>query len=146
MSESKIVTCIRRLTFEAGHRVYGHETVCKNPHGHSYKVFIHASAPKLDSLGRVVDFKFLKQKFGTWIDEHWDHAFLFFSEDVKMMEIFTSNPEFKSYSLPMNPTAENLAIFIKDILAPTLMEGYEQVTITKVEVHETENCSAEVAA
>lgn len=141
---SAVVTCVRRLTFEAGHSVYGHNSGCQNMHGHSYKVFIHASSNAVDDLGMVVDFKFLKARFGTWIDKHWDHAFIFYREDPRRLKYFSDNLDEKSYALPMNPTAENLALFIKDILAPDLIADLPQVKITKVQVHETENCFAEV--
>ena len=57
------VTCTRRLCFEAGHRVYGHESKCANLHGHSYKVErgLRSGAGR---VGRVIDFSVLKEKIG----------------------------------------------------------------------------------
>ena len=76
------VECIRKLTFCSGHRVLGHESKCANAHGHNYSVFIHASADKLDSLGRVIDFGVIKQILNPWLDTNWDHTFLVYKEDL----------------------------------------------------------------
>ena len=69
-------TATRRLQFCAGHRVHDHESECRNLHGHNYVVFLTAASTSddpLDKLGRVIDFGVLKEKFGAWIDEWWDH-------------------------------------------------------------------------
>ena len=63
-------SCTRRIQFASGHRVLGHENKCRHIHGHNYVAFIHAEAEQLDSIGRVIDFGVLKDKFGGWIDEH----------------------------------------------------------------------------
>src|SRR5262249_24520110 len=50
------VQCARRITFCTGHRVLRHEGKCAHLHGHNYTAIVHAAAPDLDGLGRVVDF------------------------------------------------------------------------------------------
>ena len=49
-----MITCTRRLTFCAGHRVLGHESKCAHPHGHNYVVYVTAEAEQLDDVGRVM--------------------------------------------------------------------------------------------
>lgn len=141
------ISCVRKLTFEAGHRVYNHESTCKNLHGHSYKLFLHAQAPKLDQLGRVIDFKVLKGAFLPWIDYHWDHSFLWFQDDEVCRGAFRSyapTMNTKNYKCDFNPTAENMALFILNKLGPELLKGTE-VKVTKVVLWETENCYVEVS-
>lgn len=140
------VQASRKLTFETGHRVYKHESACKNMHGHSYKLFLYAEAEHLDSVGRVIDFKVLKTKFLPWIEDNWDHAFIWFDKDYAMEEMFVGGPLslLKNWKAPFNPTAENMAIFILNELGPRLLQN-TGVTITKVELHETENCKVEVS-
>jgi hypothetical protein len=61
MSEPGQVLAIRRIPFAAGHRVFQHESKCRNLHGHNYVAVLHARADAgLDALGRVIDFSVLK--------------------------------------------------------------------------------------
>lgn len=134
----------RRLTFCAGHRVYQHESKCRNPHGHNYVVHVTATAAKwLDSVGRVIDFSVLKDKLGTWLDDNWDHAFIWFKDDPDMKEIYEKNYSWKNYRLPNNPTAENMGEYLLREVCPELFKGCG-VLITKIVIEETENCVAEV--
>jgi 6-pyruvoyltetrahydropterin/6-carboxytetrahydropterin synthase len=139
-------TAIRRLQFCAGHRVLGHESKCANPHGHNYVVFLHARGIRqdLDGLGRVIDFSVLKEKIGSWIEEKWDHTSILFSEDrelIAAMERFEATK--KVFIMPMNPTAENMARYLLDFVAPHQLEN-TGVEVFKVALWETENCLAEV--
>lgn len=134
------VTCTRRLTFEAGHRVYGHESKCSNLHGHSYKVVLTACGP-IDSIGRVIDFSVLKQRIGSWIDEYLDHAFLVFIDDTEARRALEQIAGQKIFVMASNPTAENIARYFLEEVCPALLTDAE-VLVTKVVVHETENCHA----
>lgn len=135
-----VPTCVRRLTFEAGHRVYGHENKCANLHGHSYKVLVEARAAQLDGIGRVIDFSVLKQKIGTWIDENWDHAFIYYQQDHDVYDALTRVGG-RRFGLPANPTAENLADHLLRSVCPTVLKD-AGVEVHRVTVHETENCYA----
>lgn len=136
---SKEIT--RRLQFCSGHRVYGHESQCANLHGHNYVVFITATADTLDSVGRIIDFSVLKEKFGAWIDKFWDHGFLWFNEDEECKALFKNLPKMKNFKCSFNPTAELMAGYLLKEIAPMLMNG-TGVTVIKIELQETENCSA----
>lgn len=134
----------RRLTFCAGHRVHGHETKCQYPHGHNYVVHVTAEALRsLDGIGRVIDFSVLKEKLGTWIDTNWDHAFIFWKQDEELLRIYAERLLWKHYILPSNPTAENMAAYLLNVICPSLFEGYP-IAITRIMIEETENCQAEV--
>ncbi|MEM1282099.1 MAG: 6-carboxytetrahydropterin synthase [Chlamydiota bacterium] len=143
MNDSTGVTCTRRIKFSAGHRVMGHESKCATPHGHNYTVDITAEADTLDDVGRVIDFSVLKEKIGGWIDEHWDHTFLLYEKDVETIEALKQVPANKPlYICPFNPTAEEIAKYLLLKIAPEVLQG-TGVRITKIVVHETDNCSAE---
>jgi 6-pyruvoyltetrahydropterin/6-carboxytetrahydropterin synthase len=148
-------SCTRRLQFCAGHRVMGHENKCAHLHGHNYVVYLEAEPDKeLDKVGRVVDFSVLKYKIGTWIDKHWDHGFILHEHDenaIKALRWFNKNMtcdfdgtnEFtqKLFKLPYNPTAENMAKYLLEVVGPRELEG-TGCHLTNVQVDETENCSA----
>ena len=150
-------TITRRLEFDAGHRVWGHESKCAHLHGHRYVVHIQVWAPNLDGIGRVVDFSVIKEKVGGWIDAHWDHNFLCHPDDpitllemypqvclrhseppVRIGAILTDKPFYRM--LKGNPTAENMAeeLYHKacDLLPSPLR-------VTCVRVFETPNCWAD---
>lgn len=133
----------RRIQFCAGHRVMGHENKCAGLHGHNYEALFVAAADRLDSLGRVIDFGVLKERLGTWIDDNWDHAMILFEQDTEAIEAVQNLSHQKLYKLPHNPTAENMAIYLLEKICPRLMEG-TGVTIQRIVLQETPNCSAEV--
>lgn len=145
------LNCTRRIQFCAGHRVMGHESKCAHLHGHNYVVEITAVA-ELDSIGRVIDFSVLKELVGGWIETNWDHGFIlnqldhtaktalnYFSE---IMSSKTSEFKQKIYFIPNNPTAENMAVYLLETICPTLVSNLG-IVITKIVLHETENCKAE---
>ncbi|MEX1012749.1 MAG: 6-carboxytetrahydropterin synthase [Waddliaceae bacterium] len=141
----KKITCTRKIHFCAGHRVMNHESKCATVHGHNYYVYLTAQAPSLDSLGRVVDFTVLKEKIGGWIDENWDHTFLVCDQDTELVHVLeTLSQRKKPFICPFNPTAEEMAIYLLKKVSPELLEG-TGVVITKVAVHETDNCYAEAS-
>lgn len=137
------IKCIRKIYFSSGHRVFGHEGHCKNPHGHNYCAHIFAESNGLDSLGRVVDFAVLKEKIGGWIDFHFDHTFLVYEKDDEMIKALNMvKSDKKAFICPFNPTAENIASYLLLTVAPNELKGSD-VTVTKVILYETENCYAE---
>lgn len=142
------ITCTRRIQFCAGHRLLGHESKCSHLHGHNYVALFHARAEELDGVGRVVDFSVLKERLGGWVDEHWDHGFIFNALDVVTRDLLQqANADLplgqKSYQLPVNPTAENMADHLLRVVAPAVMLN-TGVEVYKVTLWETENCCAEV--
>lgn len=140
-----MITATRRIQFCAGHRVVRHESKCRNIHGHNYVAFFEAYGVDndVDRLGRVIDFSVLKEKIGGWIDEHWDHGFIAYSEDVDVIPaIEACLPGQKMFIMQNNPTAENMAKYLLNIVCPMQLLG-TGVKVRKVTLWETENCYAE---
>lgn len=145
------VTATRRLQFCAGHRVHQHESKCGHLHGHNYVVFLTAEGIEdpLDPIGRVVDFAVLKERIGTWIDQHLDHGFMLARDDeeaVAALAMFkaSNGAKQKLFLMPYNPTAENIARYLLEVVGPLQLAG-TGCRLTAVVVWETENCLAEVA-
>ncbi|HJP29072.1 MAG: 6-carboxytetrahydropterin synthase [Candidatus Latescibacteria bacterium] len=137
------ITAVRRLHFCAGHRVVGHEGKCANLHGHNYVAFVHVRSRggDLDDVGRVIDFGVIKQKVGGWIDEHWDHGFIFWSQDPDLAALYDDQlAAMKYFRAEWNPTAENMASHLLAV-ATELLAG--DLVVEKVEMWETENCYAD---
>ena len=107
-----LMTCTRTIEWDCGHRVYEHAGKCKHPHGHRYKAEITAKGySHLDRLGMVVDFSVLKDVYGTWVNDCWDHGFLAYKEDVELIQALNQVPESKVYVCEFNPTVRILHIF-----------------------------------
>jgi 6-pyruvoyltetrahydropterin/6-carboxytetrahydropterin synthase len=142
-----MISATRRLQFCAGHRVHQHESKCRNLHGHNYVVFLKAvgTTSSLDELGRVIDFGSLKQRFGTWIDEHWDHNMILWEGDSEALAAVKSIGGQKLFLLPKNPTAENMACYLLEEVGPRVLDG-TGIRIVEVTLWETENCYATVVS
>jgi len=138
------IKAARKFHFCAGHRVYGHESKCSNLHGHNYILWVHATADSLDSLGRVIDFSILKEKIDPWIQSHWDHTFLCFEKDREMLALEPLLEKNKPWFIcSFNPTAENMGKYLFEEILPLLLSD-TGVSVTKLELHETENCKVEI--
>lgn len=126
----------------------GHENKCAHLHGHNYVGLISASAT-LDSIGRVIDFSVLKKCVGGWINNYWDHGFIIWDKDSVVLRLLHHFRPFephvgtqKYYTLPYNPTAENMAKYLLEKVCPDVLMG-TNVLVTKVRIWETENCYAD---
>ncbi|HRD55799.1 MAG TPA: 6-carboxytetrahydropterin synthase [Parachlamydiaceae bacterium] len=136
------IKCVRKICFSSGHRVFGHEGPCKNPHGHNYSAHIFAESNGLDQLGRVIDFSVLKEKIGGWINRYFDHTFLVYEKDEEMIQALKMvKTDKEPFICPFNPTAENIANYLLLVVAPKELEGHN-VKVTKIVLYETENCYA----
>jgi 6-pyruvoyltetrahydropterin/6-carboxytetrahydropterin synthase len=133
-----VFTINRRLEFDAGHRVYMHESKCNNIHGHRYVVEIECTG-SLDNIGRVIDFSVVKKVCGTWIDDNLDHGMLLWVKDP-LVSTWEQMGNQKFYVMNDNPTAENIAKHLYDVFNHQLDQ--HGVRVLSVLVHETPNCRA----
>jgi len=151
------ITAKRYHDFCAGHRVVGHEGKCRHLHGHNYRVHFEIMADHVqDDLGRVLDFSVIKSKLCEWLEENWDHKFIYWTADTLISNLVI---DCKAYDTPIsreadenmlegsfvevdfNPTAENLAKHLVEVVAPKQLEGLG-CTLIKCEIEETRKCSA----
>lgn len=140
-----MTTCTRYLEFDAAHRVMRHESKCATLHGHRYKVAVCCQAPKLDDVGRVVDFGVVKAKVGAWIDEHWDHTTIANEADVNLLSFVEdehATGKRAPFVFPGEPTAENMAMYLLH-KAQELLGDDSGLTVVHVRVWETPNCYAD---
>ena len=149
-SSPTTLALVRQLKFCAGHRLHGHEGRCAFFHGHNYRVDVEVVAEgggaDVDAVGRVVDFALIKQRMNGWLDEHWDHAFLVFADDANALAAVRLVEPTKYFVLPWNPTAENMARYLLEVVAPHVLAGLG-VVARRVGVWETdEACAVATAA
>ena len=116
----------------------GHENKCSHLHGHNYRITF-CCAGVLDSLGRVIDFSVIKEKLCVWLEEHFDHRFLIWTEDPLADALLSLDP--KVVQVPFNPTAENIAEYLVTVVGPEQLRG-TGVKLIRCDVEETRKCTA----
>ena len=99
-----------------------------------------AGGATVDAVGRIVDFSLIKKRLLGWLDAHWDHAFILFSEDAEAIAAVRASRPSKLFLLPWNPTAENIARLIYE---KTKESGFP---VVEVKLWETESCNASYRA
>ncbi len=138
------VSITREFTIDAGHRVFNHEGKCRSIHGHRYVFEVTCTAPALDALGRVIDFSVIKELVGEWLEINWDHAMILWELDP-IISAWGPNGALhghKVYSIPANPTIENLCRYLVDVVNHLLKNT--EIRVVSIKGHETAKCSAEV--
>ena len=108
--------------FAAAHKLDGYEGLCRNLHGHNWKVRLCVRCEQLDSIGMAMDFGILKGKLNSLLDE-LDHQYL---NDL---------PAFQA----CNPTSENIASYLFDEMKKRLSDT--PCTVVETEVWESEKAS-----
>jgi len=152
---SPVIVARRYHDFSCGHRVHGHESKCAHLHGHNYRVTFTLQAPKLDSVGRVLDFSAIKDYLCEWLEQNWDHKFLAWAQDTYMGDLldafhngaYAGSEAARMFEnslvlVPFNPTAENMALYLLEVVAPQLLPDH--CKLIHVRVEETRKCAAEV--
>lgn len=138
-----MITCTRRIEFDAAHRVLNHESKCKMLHGHRYALEATFAAQDLDPLGRVIDFGEVKNLLGSWIDNNLDHNTILSIQDKNLGNKISSETTQNIYYTNFNPTAENIAKHILEEICPKIFANHN-VKCIAIKLYETPNCFVEV--
>lgn len=119
---NKRVAVYRKERFNAAHRLYNPDWsmekndevfgLCNNPewHGHNYDLHVKVTGVVDPLTGYCIDLKILKDIIRNRVTKRFDHKNL--NLDV---------PEFAN----LNPTAENIAIVIYDIIREELEDRFD---------------------
>lgn len=139
-TENIQISAERSHDISMGHRVVGHEGKCRHLHGHNYRFHFTCVGEGLDDLGRVIDFGIIKERLCYWLEEHWDHKMMLWAEDPLLADLKRLVPE-DLVVVPFNPTAEEIARHMVEVVAPKQLEG-TNIKLQKCRVEETAKCSA----
>ncbi len=134
-----MLTVTKSVKFDAAHVLTNHQGLCKNLHGHTYRVEVSVTQAPGDNADMVIDFKDLKKKCEEVILERYDHAFMYNSESQAESEIaaVVMKHGMRAVAMPYRSTAENLARHFFGVLR-------EHVAgLSRVRVWETPDSSAE---
>lgn len=133
------VAVFRKAHFNAAHRLHNaswseekNQEIfgkCNNPHyhGHNYELEVQVIGEIDPETGYVIDMKILKDLIRTQVEDRFDHKNLNLDTD-----------EFKT----VNPTAENIAVVIWNLLRVHLDKNLE----LKIRLYETERNFVEYPA
>lgn len=138
-----MLTCTRRIEWDAMHRIPRHESKCRAFHGHRYAAELTCDAPELDDRGRVVDFGVIKERVGGWVDQHWDHTAILMKGDPEAEPLAQANARLGRpvYWTERPPTAEVIVAVLARIAQELLADT--GVTVVRIRLWETPNGSAE---
>ena len=113
-----MITVTKTVRFDAAHVLTNHQGLCKNLHGHTYRVDVSVAQAKDDAADMVIDFKDLKGIANEVICDRFDHAFVYNTESAGEREIaaVVEKHGMRTVAIPFRSTAENLAkMFFADL-------------------------------
>ena len=131
----------KEFHFEMAHALKNYDGLCKNIHGHSYKLFVTVMGTPISDItnpkvGMLIDFGDLKRLVNNEITNVFDHAFVLSSKsDFDLSE--TSHEMFgNTIFVDYQPTCENMVIdfaqristILPDNLSLHSLRLYETVT------------------
>ncbi len=118
--------------WEMGHRLPEHFGLCKNIHGHSYRMIVEFEG-ELNEQGMVIDF-FDVEKIITPIIEKLDHAFMVNKNDknvIKLLEMIKS----KKVVVDFESTVENISNYLLEEIINSKLPS--NVRVIRVRIFET---------
>jgi len=100
-------------------------------------------AEELDNIGRVLDFSVIKEKLCMWVENNYDHKTLLWKADPYLGMLPRSILE-DVVVVEYNPTAENMAKYLVEVIGPKQLEG-TGCKLIQVTIEETRKCQATYA-
>jgi len=134
-----MITVTKTVRFDAAHVLTNHRGLCKNLHGHTYRVDVSVTQPEDDVSDMVIDFKDLKRIAVETVCDRFDHAFIYNTESAGEREIaaVVEKNGMRTVAIPFRSTAENLAKLFYGDLKPRIPG------LSAVKVWETADSCAE---
>ena len=141
-----IIRLTKEFTFEAAHMLEGYDGLCREIHGHSYKLFVTVKGePESDSsspkLGMVMDFGDLKRIVNEQIVGRLDHSFMM--RNTLAAEDILNHLSYRFAKIVLTdyqPTCENMLSDFAERLLGALPENIE---LCSLRLHETASSYAE---
>lgn len=148
------ISATKEFTWDMAHMLAGHEGLCQNLHGHTYKMEVTV-VQKYDDVitdgpseGMVVDFKDLKNIVNDLIVKPLDHATILNITttdefEIALYQLLKAHGK-KIFTVPYRPTAENMAVDFFVRLNRALTDSKSTIKVTKIKLYETPTSYAEI--
>ncbi len=136
----------KEFRFEMGHALHGYDGLCKNIHGHSYRLFVTVIGTPITEennkkQGMVIDFGDLKRIVNNEIVDKFDHALVLNKSQKKEIIKVDNSPLFdRYYLLPYQPTCENMVADFAERIQKQLPAN---ISLFSLKMHETATSYAE---
>ena len=131
--------------FEMAHALWNYDGICKNIHGHSYKLFVTVMGEPINNPndpknGMVIDFGDLKRIVKNNIVDQLDHSMVInkMAPHSKLLEL--NEMYERHFVFDFQPTCENLVIWIVNEIKPMLPKS---IILKNVKLYETASSYAE---
>ena len=131
----------KEFRWEMGHRLPEHFGLCKNIHGHSYKMIVEFEG-ELDKNQMVIDY-YDMEKIINPVIEKLDHSFMVNIDDKIVIE-FLEKMNSKKIVVGFNSTAENICNYLLSEIKKCSLPS--NISSVKVRVYETQFDYAEETA
>ena len=132
---------VKEFRWEMGHRLPHHRGLCKNVHGHSYRMILEIDG-EVGTDGMVIDF-FNLDKIVKPVINKYDHAFLC-SENDSMMARFLQKENMKKVKVNYQSTVENICSDLLDQIHKKLKKAnIDNIEHLSIKLYETPNAFAE---
>ena len=135
----------KRFHFEMAHTLYEYDGLCRNIHGHSYNLEVTISGeprnePGHPKDGMVLDFGELKNVVKTQIINRFDHALMVSNQVAENQQELLRQTTERFINVDFQPTSENIAAYIAQILQHHLPSD---VNLFSIRLYETATSFAE---
>ena len=138
-----MIRITKAFKLEMAHALHGYDGLCKNIHGHSYKLWVTIRGKIRNEKGHqkdgmVMDFDVIKQIVQPEIIDKYDHSLVLNANSPHAQIDFFAFE--KVFYLPYQPTSENLVLDFANRIKSKLPE---RVDLYKVVLSETATSFAE---
>ena len=136
----------KEFSFESAHALDGYDGLCREIHGHSYRLFVTIKGEPIceegnPKMGMVMDFGDLKRIVNGEIVDRLDHSFVLRdSEQNVELKSMLSAKFSKVVLVEYQPTCENMLADFAARLQKALPDGVE---LHSLRLHETATSYAE---
>jgi 6-pyruvoyltetrahydropterin/6-carboxytetrahydropterin synthase len=142
----------KEFTWDMAHMLANHQGVCKNLHGHTYKMLVKVAKinnsinSDNNNEGMVVDFSELKDIVQKNIINKFDHSFVYWSNSPDQLEHEIANLlkkyERKVIAVEYRPTAEEICInFFRNL---NMELSKINIKVINIKIWETPTSFAEI--
>jgi 6-pyruvoyltetrahydropterin/6-carboxytetrahydropterin synthase len=133
----------KEFRFEMSHALDEYQGLCRNLHGHSYKLFVtiigdYSKTNESNDSGMVLDFKSIKELVERNVIQDFDHAVVLCKDSSFASVLQQTNT--KLILFDNQPTCENLIMEFHKRISSILPSG---IKLARLKLHETATSFAE---